>query len=327
MTSKIENLGEFDRIETFLKPLAAKLPGAFCLHDDAAQLGFPANTEIVVTTDTLVSGIHFLGNEKPSSIARKVLATNLSDLAAKGAKPFAYSLSLALPPSIDDIWFSSFVEGLSFMQNKYDLALLGGDSTKTPNDIVITASLIGIVDKDVGMIQRGTAAKGDYIYVSGSIGDGAFGLSVARGDLQDDYLLDRYQHPRPRLEYIDLLKQFATASMDISDGLLADAEKMGKASDVCLCLEKSKIPLSESVRKIVDRDSEAFETVVTGGDDYELLFTVAAENVQHLEASAKDNCLSITRIGIVVDKQESFQSLIDLDGKHITFEKLGFTHR
>lgn len=316
---------EFSRIEEFFKPLTEGLSGAFSLRDDAAEIDVSDVNKLVVTTDSIVEKVHFLGPEKPSSIARKLLGMNLSDLAAKGATPHSYSLSLCLPKSVDDSWVKDFADGLAYMQKEYGFYLSGGDSVSTEGPIVLTASFIGISGKQ-GMIPRAAMNVGDDIFVSGTIGDGALGLLAAQGKIDSAYLEDRYYHPQARLGHIPLLEEFATSSMDISDGLLGDMVKLLGGSSLSAKINQEDIPLSEDAREIVSHSPELWEQVLTGGDDYELLFTASRDKREQLLLEAKAKDLHISRIGVVVENLNESILLLDVDGQKVTFDKLSYSH-
>ncbi|MTI09624.1 thiamine-phosphate kinase [Curvivirga aplysinae] len=316
---------EFNRIEKFFKPLTEKLSGAFALLDDAAELTFTTDQKIVVTTDTIVEGIHFLGSENPSSIARKLLGVNLSDLAAKGASPHSYSLSLGMPDQVGDVWLREFTSGLSYMQDRYGIVLSGGDSVRVPEQIVLTVTAIGVVP-GIGMIRRDTAEFGNDIYVTGFIGDGSLGLLAAQNKLSSDYLADRYYHPQPRIEYTNLLREFATSSMDVSDGLIADTAKLMKASKLSAELFQMNIPLSDEVKKLVMYDKAYLETALTGGDDYEILFTCSSELREALLLRARELNLTISRIGVVKHEGKELVTVIGENEKKLTFQKFGYSH-
>ena len=226
---------EFDRINEYFAPLTVGFPGAFELTDDAATIDFVAGRSLVVTTDTIVEGIHYLGNEAPGSIARKLLRVSLSDLAAMGAKARAYTLNIALGNSVTDAWVADFCGGLRRDQLEFGIHLVGGDSVSTNGPVVLTATLFGDVDQGKAL-RRSGACPGDVIFVSGTLGDGALGLLAAQGELagirEDDllFLRNRYCLPQPRISLGTSLVSRATAVADISDGLLADLGHISTAS-------------------------------------------------------------------------------------------------
>ena len=219
-----ESAGEFGRIDRYLKPLAAGFPGALGLTDDAAVFSIPADRELVITTDALVAGVHFLPDDPPADIAAKLLRVNLSDLAAMAADPLAYSLVTSLPADIGDDWLAAFAAGLAENQQRYGIHLMGGDSVSTPGPITLSVTAFGLVPKGQALRRR-TTGTDDLIFVSGTIGDAALGLRVLQGKLNaadPDPLIERYRRPQPRLALVPMLRHFATAGLDVSDGLVAD---------------------------------------------------------------------------------------------------------
>lgn len=315
---------EFNRIDRFFKPLTQKMSGAFALSDDAAQLDVKNLDNLVVTTDTIVETIHFLGTESARSIARKLLAVNLSDLVAKGAKPYAYSLSLGLPSYIADDWVSEFALGLKNMQDRFDIHLLGGDSIHSPDKIVLTVTAIGCVGSH-GMIKRSGASVGDDIYVTGTIGDSALGLMAAKHELTSEFLEDRYYHPQPRIEYLETIRNFATSSMDVSDGLIGDCKKLMQASGTGAHINLSRVPLSSEVSRLVSIDEELMYAAMTGGDDYEILFTIPSQRSSELEYHLIENQLSLTKIGSVTETVGEI-SVFDGNGEAVEFQTLSYSH-
>lgn len=276
-------MDEFSRIATYLAPLATSA-GAFGLRDDAATLVAPQGEELVLTQDTLVEGIHFKGDEPPARIAQKALRVNLSDLAAKGATPLGYLLSLSLPAHCNEPWLAAFCEGLAADQATYGLSLLGGDSTASKQGVVITITAIGHTQH---CVRRAGAQAGDTLFVTGTIGDGALGLHS-----DDAFLRDRYEFPQPRCAFAPAIRQFATAALDVSDGLLQDAKHLADASGVALHIALDALPLSDAA---YTTDPQKLQALATGGDDYEILFT--APDSAELHAAAQQCGLRLTAIG------------------------------
>jgi thiamine-monophosphate kinase len=315
-------LGEFGRIQRFFAPLTAAAPGAFGLADDAALIG-----DFVVTVDAIVEGVHFLPHDPPERVAQKLLRVNLSDLAAKGARPVGYVLTMALPKRCDDHWVERFAEGLAQDQAEFGVSLLGGDSVSTPGPITLSLTAFG-EPAAAGMVRRAGARAGDLIFVSGTIGDGALGLLAATGRLaepqpgQRDYLIGRYQLPQPRLALGRALAGTAHAMMDISDGLVGDLEHLCAASGVGAVIEAAAVPLSEAAASVVALEPGLLETVLSGGDDYELLFTVAADaDMARLAAETRVNLTCIGRIEI-----GDAVRAVDRDGVPIGLLQTGFRH-
>lgn len=293
---------EFERIATYFAPLAHP-DYSLNLKDDAALLSVPAGKQLAITTDTLNETIHFIGNESPDLIARKALRVNLSDLAAMGATPLAYTLNLALPKDIPESFLVSFVRGLSVDQEQFGIHLIGGDSTSSNGGISITITAYGLVDTGRALKRNG-AQLGDAIYVTGSIGEAALGLEVAQGKRASTEWLNRYQLPDPRLDIAAQLIGKATACMDISDGLLQDVEQLCNASGVGAKINLDAIPIA---------DSHVRDLCLSGGDDYQLLFTAPAG----LELA---DC---TCIGVIADGEVEY---LDSDGKAVTFNRKGYQH-
>lgn len=321
--------GEFERIAQFFAPLTEGFPGAFGLTDDAAVITPPPGRDLAVTTDTMVAGVHFLGDEAPGLIAAKLLRVNLSDLAAMGATPLAYTLNVALPSNIDDDWLKAFADGLKADQRAFDISLAGGDSVSTPGPVTLTVTAIGSVETGRAL-RRSGAQAGDIVYVSGTIGDGALGLKLLRGALTGlsmehyDELIGRYRLPRPRIGLGARLLGLASAAIDISDGLVADLGHILDASGTGAEIEAATMPLSKPAAAALRGDAGLMETILTGGDDYELLFTVAPGYAGRVAAVASDLALPLTPIGRITAGGGLI--VIGEDGRPITFARKGWTH-
>ncbi len=282
---------EFSLIARHFRPLAG--PGALDLRDDAAVLAPPVGRELVLTVDAMVAGVHFLPDDPPDLVGRKLLRVNLSDLAAKGATPFGYLMTVSTPRGTPDAWFAGFAAGLAQDQATYGVSLLGGDTTSTPGPISLSLTIIGHVAPGQA-VRRSGASPGDSIFVTGTIGDGALGLAVARGRLADEtgHLLDRYRLPRPRIGLA--IAGIAAAGMDVSDGLVQDLGHLCRASGLTAEIDAALVPLSEPARRA---GPEWLETCLTGGDDYELLLAVPPSRETALRAAADAAGMAVTRIG------------------------------
>jgi thiamine-monophosphate kinase len=314
-------LSEFEQIAQIMAPLAADAEGAFALTDDAAVFSCPDGEEIVVTTDTLVADVHFFANDPADEVAHKLLGVNLSDLAGMGAKPLHYTLNTSYPANISIEWIRLFAEGLKTIQERYSIILLGGDTTHTPGPLTLSLTAFGTVP--IGKALRRTTPKtGDLICVSGTIGDSALGLLVAQGKLTDKsgYLLKRYRQPQPRCLLGQALRDIATGCLDISDGLLADLGHMKKGAQILL----PTIPLSSAAQEQVIKDSSLFETILSGGDDYELLFTVPHREEEQLHQISKQTNTNITVIGRITET--SGIQCLDENNEIITFSSTGYLH-
>ncbi|WP_413203751.1 thiamine-phosphate kinase [Rhodospirillum sp. A1_3_36] len=329
--------GEFALIETLFAPLTRGDSRALGLADDAAVLGTEGLGDLVVSVDGLVSGVHFLPDDPPGTIAAKCLRVNLSDMAAMGAKPVAAFLSACLSPTLDDRWLEAFTEGLRADLQTYSFSLLGGDTTSTPGPASFSITILGSVAPGAAL-RRSGARMGDDLWVSGTVGDGALGLRVLQGPLfglpevHRMHLIDRYRKPQPRVALGLMLSggteeksgRLATACMDISDGLLADAAHVAKASDVALEIWAPDLPLSEAAADLVADDPTLFDLVLGGGDDYELLFTAPPENREAILAAGQGTDTLVTRLGRVVEGAGA--RILDIDGVEIALAKPGWSH-
>lgn len=318
-------LGEFGRIERYLKPLAAGFPGALGLTDDAAVFGVPAGHELVVTTDALVAGVHFLADDPPADIAAKMLRVNLSDLAAMAAEPLAYSLVTSLPAGLGDEWLADFAAQLAEDQRDYGIHLMGGDSVSTPGPVTLSVTAFGLVPAGQAL-RRGGADPGDLVFVSGTIGDAVLGLAVLQGNLtaaDPQPLIDRYRRPRPRLSLVPVLRRFATAGLDVSDGLVADLGHLCEVSGRAAVIHADRVPLSAATRAALAADATLLATALTGGDDYEIVFTVKPEDRDALLASGAD----VTEIGRLVPGGEPGSvTVLDAAGQPLPLPSRGWTH-
>lgn len=323
--------GEFELIARYFAPLAAKAAGALGLKDDAFTFLPPAGMELVLTTDALTAGLHFLRSDPPDLIARKMLRQNLSDLAGKGARPLGYLMTTAFDDEVDESWVAKFTEGLAQDQAEFDIALWGGDTTKTPGPLALTATLIGAVPSSRAL-RRGGARPGDRILVTGTIGDGFFGLAAHRHELTDlaeparKALAQRYVLPQPRVALgLALAEQgLVHAGMDISDGLAADLAHMCEAAGCGAQVEAMAVPLSDPVAELIAEEPALIASALTGGDDYELLLAVPPKRVSAVLEAAEQIGTAVTDIGAFT--AESTIHFADRDGRPLALDKAGFTH-
>jgi thiamine-monophosphate kinase len=328
MTSR--KTGEFERIERLFAPLAAGFPGALGLTDDAALIRPTDGHELVVTTDTIVAGVHYVGDESPDLVARKLLRMNLSDLASMGARPVAYTLNVALPPDLEDDWLEAFTQGLAVDHAEFGIALAGGDSVSTPGPVTLTVTAFGEVPAGTAL-RRSGAKAGDIVFISGTVGDGALGLKVQRGQLpalpqaQRDALTARYRLPQPRLACGMRLRGIAHAAIDVSDGLVADLGHIADTSGVAARIDAASVPLSAAASAALALDPALRDTVLSGGDDYELLFTVPPASVGGVAALSQALALPLTAIGAIEPGRGV--RVLDADGAEIALAAKGFTHR
>ena len=298
-------------IERYFAPLAG--PGGLKLRDDAALISLPQDFELVTTVDMVVAGVHFFADDPADAIAEKALGVNLSDLAAKGAEPVGFLLALALPEDWNEAWLASFSSGLGKAAAHYGCSLLGGDTTRTKGPLVISITAFGSVPRNA-MVPRTGAKPGDLIAVTGSIGDAVLGLKIrsnpeldwvnALDDKNFSFLLDRYLRPKPRNRFAKALRAHAHAAMDVSDGLIGDLSKMLRVSGVTGSLAIEKVPFSKAARAAISLHPVLLTDAVTGGDDYEILFTFAPERLDSIQTLAKAADVPVTVIGEVKAGQE-----------------------
>ena len=324
---------EDDLIARYFAPLA-RHDGAHGLKDDAALISPPPGHSLVVTVDALVAGIHFLPDDPPALIARKALRVNLSDLAAKGAIPYGFLLSLALPDGWTESWLAGLAEGLEQDATAYDFPLLGGDTVRTPGPLVLSVTAFGLVPGQA--VPRRTGARpGQGLYVTGTIGDGALGLLVRTGRdadfraaLQPDALealTERYLLPRPRMGLAGLVHRLAAASMDISDGFVGDLMKLLRASGVTASVDLGAMPFSAAAQAAIAASPARFETALTGGDDYELLLAIPAASRSAFESGAAATGTAVTRIGEVLEGL-SAPRFLEVSGRERRFQRPSFSH-
>jgi thiamine-monophosphate kinase len=323
--------GEFDLIARYFKPLAARMPGAVGLNDDVCTWAPAAGEELVLTADALVAGIHFLADDPADLVARKMLRVNLSDLAAKGAKPTGYLMTTALSPDVDEAWVASFCEGLAADQAEFGISLMGGDTVATPGPLTLSLTAIGTVPK--GKAPRRNGAKpGDIVLVSGSIGDGALGLKVLRNEFlgldetSRRFLSNRYHLPQPRVDLGRALMLCGRvhAMMDVSDGLVADLAHIAEASHVAATLRANAVPVSEAAAAILADEMAWLPLVLTGGDDYELLLTAAPDSVPDLLGIAAELDVPLTVVGEISAGEGV--TVVDRDGAPLELAAKGYRH-
>ncbi|MBO6948439.1 MAG: thiamine-phosphate kinase [Rhodospirillales bacterium] len=312
---------EFDIIHRYFAPLTRGDTAAFGLTDDAAAIPTRTGYEHVVTTDAIVQGVHFLENETPENIAHRLCGSNLSDLAAMGAKPIGFTLAAAWQKGIGQGFIEAFATGLGEWVDGFSFPLLGGDTVTTPGPMMFSLTAIGEVEAGMAL-KRGGAKPGDTVYVSGTIGDGALGLLAAQGKLDDlpdtdsEFLKRRFRRPSPRVSTGRSLVGLASACIDISDGLIQDLGHIAAASGVSVRITADRIPLSRAARAALDIDPSSIETILTGGDDYELAFTSSEE------PDVGD--APLTAIGEVTDGADV--RVTGSDGKVMQLRSGGFNH-
>jgi thiamine-monophosphate kinase len=333
-------LGE-EAVIALLAPLTEGFPGAFRLQDDCALVTPPPGEDLVLKTDPIAAGVHFLSGEAPENIAWKALAVNVSDLAAKGATPIGYLMALSFPEAPTHAWMAQLVDGLRAAQTRFGCHLIGGDTDRRPGPLTVSVTVIGSLPQGT-MVRRTTAQAGCTLFVSGTIGDAALGLGLARdpalagawalSQAETEYLIRRYRRPEPRLALAPLLRRHAAAAMDVSDGLVKDLERMLRGSGVAGRLRAGAVPLSEAARKVVTREPERLAQLLTAGDDYEVLAAVAGPRTAcaKFRAAAAEAGVPMTEVGSVGPSgwpEAGCGLLVEgPDGRPMTFARTGWVH-
>jgi thiamine-monophosphate kinase len=317
-------------IARFFGPIATD-PGALGLSDDAAFIKPPPGCDLVLKTDAIVGGVHFFPDDAAQAVASKALRVNLSDLAAKGARPLGFLLSLAIPKDISEDWLGGFAEGLRGDAVLFGCPLFGGDTDRTPGPITVSIAMFGSVPEGT-MVRRAGAKPGDHVFVTGTIGDAALGVTVRGGkakawklnDAQRQQLMSRYLLPQPRIALAETIRNHASAAMDISDGLAGDFVKLCRASGVAADVNVANVPLSDAAKAVVAGDAAALELVLTGGDDYEIICTVPDEKAESFRAAAGAAGVPVTEIGEI--KKGEGARFIGITGKPLAFKRASFSH-
>jgi thiamine-monophosphate kinase len=324
--------GEDRLIQRFFRPLARD-PAALGLSDDAAVIVPPPGADLVLTTDGVIEGVHFFPDDPADAVARKALRANLSDLAAKGAEPLGFLLSLALSDKADEQWLMSFAEGLGADAEAYRCPLLGGDTDRTPGLLSVSISAFGSLPHGT-MVKRWGARAGDRLVVTGTVGDAALGLVLRREPARAGraklsaseraYLAARYLLPEPKVALAPALRDQASAAIDISDGLAGDLMKLAAASGVSARIEATHLPLSPAAQKMVAAEPALLETVLTGGDDYEILAAVAPAALSALQSAAHAAGIALSEIGVV--GAGAGVEIVGLDNRPIELSHPSFSH-
>jgi len=326
-------VSEEEIIGEFWAPLAAGFAGAFRLKDDCAAIAPPPGCDLVVTTDGLIEGVHFFPGEPADAIAWKALAVNISDLVAKGAAPLAYVMSLALPAP-DRAWLKAFAGGLRTAQDAFGCALIGGDTDRTPGPLGVSITAFGTVPAG-GMLRRSSAQPGDAVYVSGTIGDAALGLALRRDptlarrcgldSAGQAFLEARFSRPRPPVDLRGALLGYASAAMDVSDGLVKDFDRFCRASQAGGKIHATAVPLSAPARAILAAGRTQLADLITGGEDYEVLAAVGPQAVAEFEAAAAAAGTPVTRIGLIEEAAQGVR-VCDGSGQSMAFKRTGWDH-
>lgn len=327
MKLMVKRPDEFSLIERYFAPLSDT--GAFGLKDDAALLGIPSGKSLVVTNDAIAEGIHFLTGTDPHLIAQKAIRTNLSDLAAKGAKPISFSLALGLHEDWDRKWIARFAKGLESDCKQYAITLCGGDTFQSPGGLVVAVTAYGHINRK-NYASRLSASAGDQLYVSGTIGDAALGLSLARKKLKNPglfqrYLIERYDLPQPRVDAAELVAKYASAAMDISDGFVGDLGKLCKASGKSVSINIDRIPLSPAANAFIKKGQADISQLIAGGDDYELLLTVPKNRKAAFEKAASKGSVDFVLLGEIESGNKGV-TIVDETGCAMKFPSRSYVH-
>ena len=298
------NLTEEFILDRFLRKLNLNRIEAFDFNNDGGFFKIPKNAKMVVTNDTILESIDFFVNDPPESIANKIATCNLSDLSAMGAKPYCYTLSLCIPKNTSYQWLSKFTKKLFSIQKKFKFFLIGGDLSKSKK-IVISSNFFGFIFNN-NIPKRNNAKIGDDIWVTGNIGDSSVGLKIKQKKIKlnkkdEKYFLNKYLYPEHfSLGY--LINNIITSSIDISDGLYGDLEKLLNC-EIGASIKSKIIPLSSHTKKLIKKKIIKLDYLLKSGDDYQLIFTTFPKNDLFIKRLSKKNNVKITKIGKIIDKK------------------------
>jgi thiamine-monophosphate kinase len=331
MRGKARPSAEERLIARYFRPLA-RHPGAFGLADDAAAITPPPGCDLVLTTDGVITGVHVFVDDPADLIARKALRMNLSDLAAKGATPVGFLLALSLPAGTKKSWLAAFARGLGEDAKRFGCPLLGGDTDHTPGPAAVSIAAFGVVPRGK-MVRRSTAKVGDVVMVTGTIGDAALGVKLRRdprlakrwrlSNAEAAALVRRYGLPQPRNTLAQTVLRYASAAIDISDGLVGDLDKLCRGSKVAAEVEVAQVPLSKAARAALTAEPRLIETVLTGGDDYEIALTVAPKKLAAFRRAAKALGVPVTEIGRV---RRGEGARFMQEGRALNFARPAYSH-
>jgi len=325
--------GEEGIIQQYFAPLTQGFPGAFDLKDDCALIAPEPGIELVLKVDPVAEGVHFLPGDAPEDVAWKALAVNVSDLAAKGATPLGYLMALSFPAAPARAWLARFAAGLREAQERFGCCLIGGDTDRRPGPLTISITLVGTVEQG-RMVRRGTAGAGDILFLTGTIGDAALGLALRKesglattwglSQAEADHLRRRYLRPEPRMALSAALRAYASAAMDVSDGLAKDLARLCSASACSARVRVAQLPLSSACAKALAADPGLLERIVAGGDDYEILAAVPATRAAHFKAAARDAGIAVSAIGTAGAGEGVI--IEDRDGHPLRLATTGWDH-
>jgi thiamine-monophosphate kinase len=324
--------GEDRLIARFFRPLA-RAPEALELADDAAVLTPPEGSDLVLTTDGVIEGVHFFADDPADAVAKKALRANLSDLAAKGAEPLGFLLALALNDKADEKWLTAFAAGLGADADAYRCPLLGGDTDRTPGPLGVSIAAFGHLPHGT-MVKRSGARAGDAIVVTGTVGDAALGLALRREPArarraglsasERAHLSGRYLLPDPKVALAAALREYASAAIDISDGLAGDLMKLAAASGVSVRIDTERLPLSPAAEKMVAAEPALLQTLLSGGEDYEVLAAVPPARLAALRGVAKEAGIAFAEIATA--RAGEGVEIIGSDGRPIALSRPSFSH-
>jgi thiamine-monophosphate kinase len=327
----LDDISAEDRlIARFFKPIATD-PGALGLSDDAAFIKPPPGCDLVLKADAIVGGVHFFPGDAAQAVASKALRVNLSDLAAKGARPLGFLLSLAIPKDTKEEWLGGFAEGLRGDAVLFGCPLFGGDTDRTPGPVTVSIAMFGSVPEGT-MVRRAGAKAGDRVFVTGTIGDAALGVALRSGkaktwklnEAQRQHLVSRYLLPQPRNALAEAIRSHASAAMDISDGLVGDFGKLCRASGVAADINVASVPVSDAAKTVIAGEAAALELALTGGDDYEIICTVPNKKAEDFRSAARGAGVPVTELGEI--KTGEGARFIDAAGKPLVFKRASFSH-
>ena len=317
---------EFDIIKKYFTFSDSREDVLIAGGDDCASVSVPENKQLLVTTDTLISGVHFPVQTSPQDIAYKAIMINLSDLAAMGATPAWITLAISLP-EIDEDWLDKFSRSLSDVLERFNVSLIGGDTTR--GALSITVQAMGLCDKDK-ILRRDQAKAGDKIFITGELGDAAIGLKALSDSIEDERLLpciNKLNRPEARVKFAQALTSYSACAIDVSDGLVADLGHIVNASQCGARVFLSRIPLSSASRYYFDEYNDGmldWSMLLTQGDDYELCFTMNTQNQAAVKQLAEKHQLRVSCIGEVTELYEL--SFLDEDNKEVSFLSPGYDH-
>jgi thiamine-monophosphate kinase len=318
-----QSIDEFSLISNFFKELTGQQDVAVGIGDDAAIINSKKDHQIAIATDTLVASVHFPDNASAEQIATRALCVNLSDMAAMGATPKWFTLSLSMPQElVTTEWLQEFSQGLATVADQYQVSLVGGDTTA--GHLTISITVVGEIPISQGLCRDG-ARSGDIIYVSGTLGDGAAALhQLTESTLKkNDRLIERFYQPQPQIDLGIGLRDFASACIDISDGLIADLGHLCKASEVTALINSQALPIHADIKQAFSEQS--IKWALTGGDDYQLCFTVPSNQQVEFEQWADANNFDVNAIGNMIPLDHN-QNYLKIDNQAVSITTGGYSH-